>query len=120
MEYKLERKKCRYWDFSYIYIHQLRFGCNIIKLEKVINGVAAVRQRTFHGGVFLFIDRSSTSRNSGNLDPVVEVFQEADTDYKLSRPQQQNLAYDQGNNEVINFYFAITAIIYIEFCFFIQ
>ncbi|XP_022743895.1 sister chromatid cohesion 1 protein 1 [Durio zibethinus] len=37
----------------------------------------------------------STSRNSGSLDTVVEVFHEADTDYKLSRSQKKNLAPDQ-------------------------
>ncbi|XWS74777.1 hypothetical protein CRYUN_Cryun01aG0026400 [Craigia yunnanensis] len=36
-----------------------------------------------------------TSRNSGSLETVVEVFQEADTDYKLSKPQQKNSATDQ-------------------------
>ncbi|XVE69471.1 hypothetical protein DITRI_Ditri09bG0154700 [Diplodiscus trichospermus] len=37
----------------------------------------------------------STSRNSGSLDTVVEVFHEADTDYRLSRSQEKNSAPDQ-------------------------
>ncbi|KAK6227763.1 hypothetical protein SCA6_000103 [Theobroma cacao] len=38
----------------------------------------------------------STSKNStGSLDPVVEVFQEADIDYKLSSPGPKNLTPDQ-------------------------
>lgn len=49
----------------------------------------------------------STSKNSGSLDTVVEVFHEADTDYKLSRPKRKNLEPDHGN-KAINFYFAIT------------
>ncbi|MBA0872085.1 hypothetical protein Goshw_006356 [Gossypium schwendimanii] len=36
----------------------------------------------------------STSKKSGSLDTVVEVFHEADTDYKLSRPKRKNLEPD--------------------------
>ncbi|KAB2084658.1 hypothetical protein ERO13_A05G331501v2 [Gossypium hirsutum] len=36
----------------------------------------------------------STSKNSGSLDTVVEVFHEADTDYQLSRPKRKNLEPD--------------------------
>ncbi|KAG8501388.1 hypothetical protein CXB51_003454 [Gossypium anomalum] len=36
----------------------------------------------------------STSKNSSSLDTVVEVFHEADTDYKLSRPKRKNLEPD--------------------------
>ncbi|KAH1038839.1 hypothetical protein J1N35_040582 [Gossypium stocksii] len=36
----------------------------------------------------------STSKNSGSLDTVVEVFHEADTDFKLSRPKRKNLEPD--------------------------
>ncbi|XP_021296035.1 sister chromatid cohesion 1 protein 1 [Herrania umbratica] len=39
----------------------------------------------------------STSKNStGSLDPVVEVFREADIDYKLSSPGPKNLTPDQS------------------------
>ncbi|KAA3464222.1 sister chromatid cohesion 1 protein 1 [Gossypium australe] len=36
----------------------------------------------------------STSKNSGSLDTVVEVFREADTDFKLSRSKRKNLEPD--------------------------
>ncbi|PPD85181.1 hypothetical protein GOBAR_DD17890 [Gossypium barbadense] len=42
----------------------------------------------------------STSKNSGSLDTVVEVFHEADTDYKLSRPKRKNLEPDHGAPQV--------------------